>query len=388
MDCREADREELVEKYVSGQLDPEAQDDFEVHILECETCLRAVEVCQTLREELAERAHEIRGQTKVRRAWLSWLIPAVALAMIVVGLGVYQVRKLYRAPAVASVPRAAPTIPGPADAGNLPSGNHDLTLSSDSSAKAPSPPVRNSKSPTHSSQLATRSQDAEIHATDQAPDATLAKSGGQAKKDEVVVPLPSTGQDSKEKAATATIQPAAEPANTQEVEAELFRLGTVQPPPYAFAGTATTKTQPGKGLLGSGLSENPRHPGLAKRPGFESAMVAYIEGHYERAASLLEEDLKTEPLAPDANFYLGVCQLLVGRPAASIPFLRTALAKEKSQWIQPAHFHLAKAYIQTRDLAAAEKELKAAAAMPGKLSGQAAADLARLQALKSAVSSQ
>jgi len=54
-------RDELAEKYLHGHLDPAAQDEFEVHILECAQCLRQVEAVQTLRQELAERAPQIRA---------------------------------------------------------------------------------------------------------------------------------------------------------------------------------------------------------------------------------------------------------------------------------------------------------------------------------------
>jgi len=46
MVCREVEKNDLVAKYVSGQLDPTAQDDFELHILDCESC-RASAMCAT-----------------------------------------------------------------------------------------------------------------------------------------------------------------------------------------------------------------------------------------------------------------------------------------------------------------------------------------------------
>jgi anti-sigma factor RsiW len=55
MECRELYREESAEKYLNGQLDPAARDEFEVHILECAECLRRVEALEMLRQELAQR---------------------------------------------------------------------------------------------------------------------------------------------------------------------------------------------------------------------------------------------------------------------------------------------------------------------------------------------
>jgi anti-sigma factor RsiW len=43
MQCQELHRDELAEKYLNGQLDPAAQDEFEIHLLECVQCLRQVE---------------------------------------------------------------------------------------------------------------------------------------------------------------------------------------------------------------------------------------------------------------------------------------------------------------------------------------------------------
>jgi anti-sigma factor RsiW len=55
MECHESHRDESAEKYLNGQLDPAARDEFEVHILECTECLRRVEALEMLRHELAQR---------------------------------------------------------------------------------------------------------------------------------------------------------------------------------------------------------------------------------------------------------------------------------------------------------------------------------------------
>lgn len=59
MACQALHRDELVEKYLNGQLHPSARDAFEVHILECADCQRHVEALQTLRHELTEAAPRI-----------------------------------------------------------------------------------------------------------------------------------------------------------------------------------------------------------------------------------------------------------------------------------------------------------------------------------------
>ncbi len=59
MECQELRRDELAGKYLNQQLDPTAQDEFEVHVLECANCLRHVEVVQALRQELFESARRV-----------------------------------------------------------------------------------------------------------------------------------------------------------------------------------------------------------------------------------------------------------------------------------------------------------------------------------------
>ena len=77
MTCRVVDQAEVIPKYLNGQLDPAAQDNFEVHILECPECQDAVELFQSVREQLEASAHEIRSYQVARRnRWLSWEGPA------------------------------------------------------------------------------------------------------------------------------------------------------------------------------------------------------------------------------------------------------------------------------------------------------------------------
>jgi hypothetical protein len=87
----------------------------------------------------------------------------------------------------------------------------------------------------------------------------------------------------------------------------------------------------------------------------------------------------------DVNFYLGICRLVEGHPADSIPVLKAALSSPPSPLTQPAHFYLAKAYVQVQLIAEAEHEMQEAAAMPGRLRAEARALLARIQALRKAI---
>src|SRR5579863_4196759 len=94
MECRQLHRDELAEKYLNGQLDPAVQNDFEVHILECSQCLKQVEAVQTLRQELAERAHQIRAYSQVERSRFQWKwVTVVAFGLVVCGLGLVEFRR-------------------------------------------------------------------------------------------------------------------------------------------------------------------------------------------------------------------------------------------------------------------------------------------------------
>jgi hypothetical protein len=91
MDCSELDRGELAERYLTGQLDSSAQDEFEVHILECAKCLRAVEILQSVSDDLAQRAHEIRTDTSTGRLWLRWKwVAAGAFSVLLCAAGILQ----------------------------------------------------------------------------------------------------------------------------------------------------------------------------------------------------------------------------------------------------------------------------------------------------------
>jgi tetratricopeptide (TPR) repeat protein len=169
---------------------------------------------------------------------------------------------------------------------------------------------------------------------------------------------------------------------SDEAAKELFRLGTVQPPPYTFSGFATSSGHDAAMDPGALSRKSGKAPTNQARPFFRDAMDAYVDKRFADATDLLERALQAEPNALDINFYLGVCRLLQAKPADSIAPLQSVLVDEESPWAQPAHFYLAKAYIQTGDLAHAEAQLQAAAAMPGRLKAEAGSELTQLQAVR------
>ncbi len=67
MACQALHRDELAEKYLNGQMDRSARDEFEIHFLECADCQRHVEALQTLRHELTEAAPRIRAYSSATK---------------------------------------------------------------------------------------------------------------------------------------------------------------------------------------------------------------------------------------------------------------------------------------------------------------------------------
>jgi len=169
---------------------------------------------------------------------------------------------------------------------------------------------------------------------------------------------------------------------SDEGEKELFRLALVNPPPYTFSGFTRYAKDTPSGLKSSGVRPGETKAPDGKRPVFQNAMLAYVDGNYERAGELLALALKQEPPAPDTYFFLGVCRLLLRDATGSVEPLRSALTQPQSPFTQSAHFYLAKAYLQRHDLGTAETELEAAASLTGEWTGSARAELARLRALR------
>jgi hypothetical protein len=62
--------------------------------------------------------------------------------------------------------------------------------------------------------------------------------------------------------------------------------------------------------------------------------------------------------------------------------LKEVLSAPASSFTQSAHFYLAKAYLQMSQLEDAEREMQAAAALPGNLTAEAQSLAARIHALR------
>jgi tetratricopeptide (TPR) repeat protein len=85
MDCESASRENVVERYLAGTLDPQTMDEWEQHLFTCDHCTEQLEICRTIQPVLREMAPQIRGEMSPpapARRWLWIAVPLVASILI------------------------------------------------------------------------------------------------------------------------------------------------------------------------------------------------------------------------------------------------------------------------------------------------------------------
>jgi tetratricopeptide (TPR) repeat protein len=98
---------------------------------------------------------------------------------------------------------------------------------------------------------------------------------------------------------------------------------------------------------------------------YRAAMLNYARGDYGGAADGLKAALASDPEAAGPRFYLGVCDLLLGRVDDAVTELRRADSVGKTLYQEEARFFLAKALIARRDVAAASQTLEAIVPLAG-----------------------
>lgn len=114
---------------------------------------------------------------------------------------------------------------------------------------------------------------------------------------------------------------------------------------------------------------------------FRAAMQAYSEQNYIAAADGLRTVLENDPAAVPARFYLGVCNLLLGRAGDAIAELRRAESAGATLYLEQARFFLAKALIATHDLSGASRALESVVSLEGDRQAEARQLLEQLQTL-------
>lgn len=146
--------------------------------------------------------------------------------------------------------------------------------------------------------------------------------------------------------------------------------GAVKPPSSTPTPSTTTPREPvrpSRGLEALAIVTPPPYVPLQTRgsantlaQSFAAAMTRYSAKDYAGAAEQLQPLAESSPDAAHVQFFLGISQLMSGKPAAAIDSLDRAAATGTAPFADEAHFYLAKAAMQTRDLARAERELQLA----------------------------
>lgn len=423
MTCPVVDQQEIIPKYLNGQLDPAAQDDFETHVLECRDCQDAVELFHHVREQLEARAHEIRSYPVARRTlWWSWrVVAACCVVAVVIGIrqmGVHKHARTQTAQQQISAPKTAPppdvqtagagsgsspSAPAGKQAGETGSGSPQIAVANGLGLSAPSgkgePGTVKTQTPDHTSPPSGSgpgsSETRFASASDNGSTATPKERSTTGTPDQNKVATagspgnltPHEGTAPNPAVAINTTSPGRPVAN------EIAQLAAVRPLPYSFAGLAASAPTGGGSTRGShsstsavsGTASNPQ----AGTGGFSTAqdyfrdgMTAYVDRRYEAAADLLGQAVRLDPQFGEASLYLGICALLQGKTSDAVSPLQSASHQKKPAIAQAAHFYLAKAYLKLSQLADADGELHAAAALPGRLTGEANALIQRLEALQ------
>jgi tetratricopeptide (TPR) repeat protein len=151
------------------------------------------------------------------------------------------------------------------------------------------------------------------------------------------------------------------------VAAVLLRpSAAVQPPPPAQQ-TTTAPAIP-ESLTTLARFDPPPYVSLRVRGDedrFESAMERYVRGDYAAAAERLRALATRRPASPNVLFYLGVSELMIGRPAAAISALQSAVNNGGREQAEHAQFLLAKAWLAQSRPAEARAALEACANLQG-----------------------
>jgi tetratricopeptide (TPR) repeat protein len=139
----------------------------------------------------------------------------------------------------------------------------------------------------------------------------------------------------------------------------LEELARVEPPPYAAVV-----------LRGA---EDETHET------FREAMEYYSKGDYASAIPGLRAATKASPQTASFDFYLGACYLLTGQTDSAIESFRKTVSLGNPTYSEQAHFYLAKAYLQRKDVATAEDELQTTVRFGGSMEAKAGDILRQLR---------
>ena len=85
MNCEQVRSEDIVERYILGEMDEDRRSAFEQHFFTCPSCFEELKLRQALQAELAEHDQDVdAAPTKISRR--KWFIPS-SLAASIIGIG-------------------------------------------------------------------------------------------------------------------------------------------------------------------------------------------------------------------------------------------------------------------------------------------------------------
>jgi len=164
----------------------------------------------------------------------------------------------------------------------------------------------------------------------------------------------------QEASATRGTQPKASGQTQQPstVGPSLEELARVQPPPYSAV------------VLRGAEDE--------AQVKFENAMQHYVNGEYGSAIPGLRAAVKNSPQTARFSFYLGACYLMTGQTSSAIVSFRKTMSLADGAYSKQAHYYLAKAYLQNKDVSSAKEELQMTVELGGSMADEAGEILRQL----------
>ena len=158
--------------------------------------------------------------------------------------------------------------------------------------------------------------------------------------------------------------PASPPAPVQSqppapVAPSLEELARVEPPPYSE-------------VVLRGAQDEAQET-------FRAAMQYYLKRDYAGAIPGLQAAVKASPGTARFNFYLGACYLLSGQTDSALTSFHRTVSLDEPSYTGPAHFYLAKAHLQKKEIPAAEDELEETVKLHGGMEAEAREILQQLR---------
>ena len=100
---------------------------------------------------------------------------------------------------------------------------------------------------------------------------------------------------------------------------------------------------------------------------FQGAMEHYVKRDFAGAIPGLRASVAAQADGPEAQFYLGICSLLIGDRTAGVHDLQSVIGAGDTPYLESARFILAKALLGTGDVSGTRGQLEKVIAMHGDL---------------------